>query len=239
MNVPNSDGPHPVLILNHGYIDPAIYTLGRGLKREQDYFARRGYVVIHPDYRNHAFSSDVGNNGIGLRFGYTEDVVNLVKAVEESEFDFLDSENIGMLGHSMGGGITSNIMVALPDLVDAVVLYAPVSADYRDNFDKWTRGDRMGDLILDKYGDFEENPDFWDGVSPINYLDRLEVPVLLQQGTADESTPKEWADKLAAAADLIDADIQYEVYEGGRHEFIAYWQDFMTSNLEFFDSHLK
>jgi hypothetical protein len=28
------------VILNHGYIDPAIYTNGRGLKREQDYLAR-------------------------------------------------------------------------------------------------------------------------------------------------------------------------------------------------------
>ena len=25
MNVPNADGPHPVIIALHGYIDPAIY----------------------------------------------------------------------------------------------------------------------------------------------------------------------------------------------------------------------
>ena len=39
MNIPKGDGKFPLVILNHGYIDPAIYTVGRGLKREQDYFA--------------------------------------------------------------------------------------------------------------------------------------------------------------------------------------------------------
>src|SRR5262245_23015151 len=35
MNVPDGNGPFPVVILNHGYIDPAIYTNGRGLAGEQ------------------------------------------------------------------------------------------------------------------------------------------------------------------------------------------------------------
>jgi dienelactone hydrolase len=49
MNVPNGDGPFPALVLNHGYIDPDVYTNGRGLRREQDYLARHGYVVLHTD----------------------------------------------------------------------------------------------------------------------------------------------------------------------------------------------
>src|SRR3990172_6702033 len=35
MNVPKGGGPFPVIITNHGYIDPDVYTNGRGLKREQ------------------------------------------------------------------------------------------------------------------------------------------------------------------------------------------------------------
>ena len=30
MNVPKGNGPFPVIITNHGFIDPRIYTLGRG-----------------------------------------------------------------------------------------------------------------------------------------------------------------------------------------------------------------
>ena len=54
MNAPLSpppDGGFPVLILNHGLIHPSIYSSGRGSKREQDFFARHGYITIHPDYR--------------------------------------------------------------------------------------------------------------------------------------------------------------------------------------------
>ena len=81
MNVPTGKGPFPALVLNHGYIDPAIYTNGRGLMREQDYLARRGYVVLHTDYRNHAQSDDDPTAELELRLGYTEDVINAVLAL--------------------------------------------------------------------------------------------------------------------------------------------------------------
>ena len=47
-------GRHPAVVLAHGYIDPAVYVSGQGMRREQDWLARAGYVVLHVDYRNHA-----------------------------------------------------------------------------------------------------------------------------------------------------------------------------------------
>src|SRR3989344_1177212 len=84
MNVPKGSpaGGFPVLILNHGHIDTAVYTNGRGLKREQDYLARRGYVVIHPDYRNHAQSDKDPEADVNFRLGYVEDVINAVYAMK-------------------------------------------------------------------------------------------------------------------------------------------------------------
>src|SRR5919108_4981459 len=128
MNVPAGRGPFPVVILNHGYIDPDIYTAGRGLAREQDYLARRGYVALHVDYRNHAQSDDDPNYELNLRLGYTEDVINAVYPVKESSLPYLDGDRVGMLGRSMGGGVTFNALVVQPELVKAAVVYAPVSA---------------------------------------------------------------------------------------------------------------
>ena len=136
MNVPKGQGPFPLLVLNHGHIDTAIYTNGRGLKREQDYLARRGYVVIHPDYRNHADSDNDPDTDNEFRLGYVEDVINAVFAARLSDLDFINGQRIGMLGHSMGGGVTINVLVVQPDLVDAAVLFAPVSADARDNYER-------------------------------------------------------------------------------------------------------
>jgi len=180
MNVPGGGGPFPVLILNHGYIDPAVYTNGRGLKREQDYLARQGYVVIHSDYRNHANSDKDPNVERGFRIAYAHDVGNLANAVRVSELPFLDKGNIGMLGHSMGGGIAQQLAVSRPGLVKAYVLFAPVSTDVRDNFEKWTRSrTEVAEDIIATYGTPTSSPDFWDSVSPYNYLDNITEPIML------------------------------------------------------------
>jgi len=240
MNVPKGDGPFPVLILNHGFIDPVVYTNGRGLKREQDYLAREGYVVIHPDYRNHADSTKVENIELNFRLGYVEDVINAVNAVHASDLDFFDKEHIGMLGHSMGGGIAQTIMVTHPDLVDAFVLFAPVSSDYVDSFRKWveTRGD-VADEIKARHGAPEETPDFWAGISPATYFENVLSPIMLHHGTNDESVPIEWSSRSVSLLEALDKDIVYHVYEGEKHEFINQWPLVMRRTVEFLDQYLK
>ena len=245
MNVPKGSGPFPVIITNHGYIDPAIYTNGRGLKREQDYIASRGYVVIHPDYRNHAESDDDPDYELSLRLGYTEDVINLISAIKEAKLDYMDTGKIGMLGHSMGGGVTQNTLVVKPDLVQAAVLFAPVSSDYTDNFNKWTRGDsdnnrrELADKIISLYGSPTSSPEFWANVSSRTFFDKIQTPILLHHGTADESVPIEWSEESVQALTDLNKDITFYVYEGEPHEFAAAWPLVMQRTVEFFDQHLK
>jgi dipeptidyl aminopeptidase/acylaminoacyl peptidase len=241
MNLPKGGGPFPVLILNHGYINPKYYTVGRGLKREQDYFASRGYIVIHPDYRNHGLSDKDSRSERNFRLGYVEDVINLVLAVRNSKKKYFDKNNIGMLGHSLGGGICLNIMTTKPDLVKAYVLYAPVSADYYDNFNRWIKRGRpeIAQKIIDQHGTPASNPKFWKELSAINYLGNIKAPIMLHHGTADRSVPVEWSDKLAKAVTAEGKSLTYYRYPGGKHEFIKYWPAVMQRTIRFFDKYLK
>lgn len=239
MNVPKGKGPFPVLILNHGYIPPKMYTNGRGLKREQDYLAKHGYVVIHPDYRNHADSDKDTTNGVRFRLGYVEDVINAVVAVKNSDYKFFDKERIGMFGHSMGGGICLNVMVAQPKLVKAFVLFGSVSADVRDNFYRWSVRSSEGDSIIRQYGRPEENPDFWNRISPMTYLNAVEAPIMIHHGTSDESCPLEWSQKLTDSLKIRQKDVTFYEYPKEPHEFINAWPLVMQRTAAFFDQHLK
>lgn len=239
-NIPVGPGPFPVLLLNHGYIDPEIYTNGRGLKREQDYLARRGYAVFHSDYRNHAQSDNDPDNDIRVRLGYTEDVINLAYALRAGKLPNLDTERMGMLGHSMGGGIALNTLVVQPELVDAVVLFAPVSANYERNYERWTRRDsEMGRKIIERYGTPEANPGFWNGISAKNYFDRIVTPIQNHHGTVDESVELKWSDELALWLKDAGKALDYHVYPGEPHEFTVAWSLVMRRTVEFFDQYLK
>jgi dipeptidyl aminopeptidase/acylaminoacyl peptidase len=239
MNVPTGTGPFPVLILNHGYIDPAIYTNGRGLKREQDYLARQGFVVVHPDYRNHAASDKDEAAELRLRLGYVEDVIAAIEAVRAAGLPYIDGEHIGMLGHSMGGGVAQTIMVTHPELVDAVVLFAPVSADIRDNFNKWIKSrPEVAQRIIALYGSPESHPEFWDNISPLTFLDDVRAPIMLHHGTADESVPIEWSQRTAAALEKEGKDITFYTYPGEPHEFATAWPRVMERTATFFKEHL-
>jgi dipeptidyl aminopeptidase/acylaminoacyl peptidase len=224
MNVPRGRGPFPVIVLAHGYIDPDVYWSGQGFRREQDALARNGYVALHVDYRNHAGSTDDPDNDLRMRLGYAEDVLNAAVAVRASDLPFLDGSRIGILGRSMGGSVTFNALVARPGVFDAAVVYASTSTRAVDNFNRWQRDDdSLRRAIFRKHGSPSRNPEFWDGISAINYVDRITEPVLMFHGTKDESCPIAWARRTHRA--LVDAgvDVRLVEYPGARHYMYGEW----------------
>jgi dipeptidyl aminopeptidase/acylaminoacyl peptidase len=242
LDVPTGHGPFPALVLAHGHIDPAIYVNGQGMRREQDWFARAGYVVLHTDYRNHAESDDDPAAERRLRLGYTTDVVNAVHALRRTTKVPIDDDRVGLVGRSMGGGVVYNVLVAQPGLVDAAVVYAPVSSRTEDNFNRWIRDapgrSALSDEILRRYGEPREAPRFWREVSPRTYFDRVTEPVLIHHGTADESCPIRWSRATLRAMRRAGVDVKMYTYPGEPHAFIADWPLSMRRTTAFLDRRL-
>lgn len=242
MNVPNRPGKHPVLVLAHGYRAPADYESGSGLVREQSYLADSGFVVLHTDYRNYGGSDREGDDVVTRPLGYPEDLVNAVLALKRADLPFADTSRIGIFGRSMGGGATLNALVAVPGLVDAAVLYSPVSSDAGDNFDRWVRGDDdrrdLNHRVVDTYGAPEDNPRFWREASAVNYLAGVDVPVQIHHGTADATCPARWSEATAQALRRAGKDVQLFEYPGEQHRFDDAWPTLMRRTVDFFDTRL-
>jgi dipeptidyl aminopeptidase/acylaminoacyl peptidase len=243
MNVPSGRGPFPVLVLNHGYIEPAEYVTGQGLAREQDWLARRGYVVLHTDYRNHARSDTDPNVDYELRLPYAVDVVNAVRAIRRSELPYLDGDRIGLLGRSMGGNVTLNALVARPRMVDAAVVYASTSSLAADNWRQFYRGDgdrsRVNARMARTYGLPGQSPRFWRAASPRPYFERVRAPVLLHHGTADDTCPIRWSRATLQALRRAGNQARLSTYRGEGHTMYAQWGRSMRRTTAFFGRHLR
>jgi dipeptidyl aminopeptidase/acylaminoacyl peptidase len=236
LNIPRGRGPFPALVLAHGYIDPAIYQNGQGMRRELDRFGSSGFVTLHVDYRNHAGSDDDPTAERDLRLGYTEDVINAVHALRRWDGP-VDDERVGLVGRSMGGGVVYNVLAVQPGLVDAAVVFAPVSSNTVDNFERWIRPDPsrsgLAARILRRYGEPRDNVEFWRNVSPRTFFDRITEPLLIHHGTSDDSCPIRWSRRTAASMERAGVDVTLRVYQGEEHAFGPQWPLSMDRTIGF------
>ena len=244
MHVPDGKGPFPVIVLNHGYIDPDLYRPGQGMPREQDYLARQGYVVLHTDYRGHATGEAYNNDksDYALRLPYSVDTINAVYAVKRSGLDFLDGDRVGWLGRSMGGAVTLTALAAKPGLVDAAVVYASTSSLAADNWRQFSSDaeDQATNRRIERtYGLPNENPRFWRGASARPYFGRITEPVLFQHGNQDDTCPISWTRESIRALRAAGKDVSYYFYPQEGHTFEEEFSRSIRRTRAFFDRELS
>ena len=236
---PSGTGPFPAVVLLHGYIDPDAYRPGQGMAREQDRLARRGFVVLHVDYRGHA-GSDTPSDPYDMesRLGYARDAIHAVLAVQQEPY--VDPEKVAMMGRSMGGAVTLNALVAQPGLVKAAVIYAGVSSIYNENLEHFTRPNRPDRLrrFHQKFGTPAEAPDFYAGLSARTYVDRITEPILMHHGAVDASCPPRWANATQKALSEAGVESQLLTYDGEGHVFYSQWSKSMDRSIAFLRKHL-
>ena len=234
--IPKGKGPFPGVVLGHGYIDTKINKNGQGMRREQDYLASRGFIVLHTDYRNHSFGDNDPDSQLKFRMDYSTDVINAGLALRNSKIRTLDKRKIAYMGRSMGGGIGFNVAVAksAEGIFSSFVLFAPTSANYVENFNKWGRGNPERANPLVKFvGLPEENPSFWASLSPENYWSQVSSPIMIHHGDKDESCPIRWARAAVKGLKASEKDVTLHIYRGEGHNLMAGWGKAMARSIDF------
>lgn len=236
VDIPTGEGPFPVIIVNHGYGPPESYYPGYDSAALANALARSGYITIMPDFRGYG-GSDPGPNP--FRIGYAIDVLNLIPQVES--LPGAAPGQVGVIGHSMGGGV-SNWPMVIGDEVDAIVLYAAMNGDigvsWRHIRENW-RVDEM-DALASYYGTPESNPAGYAAASPTSYLHLIRVPVALHHSTDDDQVPYQWSVDLASRLQAAGKDATLYTYEGAGHTFQGEaFNTLIVRIVTFFDRHVR
>ena len=236
-DIPNDEGPHPVVIALHGYIDPALYNTLDYTTLYADAIATAGYVVLHPNLRGYA-PSDSGENF--FRVGMAIDVLNLIALVQSQSggTDPLRTampDRIGLWGHSMGGGITTRVLTVTDD-VRAAVLYAAMSGDERKNHEaiyQWS-GQTRG------LEELNVPADALSRISPMYFFQNITAAVSIHHGTADATVPLDWSVQTCDQLTSLGKNVQCVYYQDMPHTFHGSGnEEFIQNTVQFFNQNLK
>lgn len=249
LTVPNGTPPangFPAIIFNHGYIPPAQYRTTERYVAYTDAFSRNGYILLRPDYRGHGDSEGSPTGAYGSN-GYTIDVLNALSSLKK--YPGVNTQKIGMWGHSMGGFITLRAMVVNKD-IKAGVIWAGVVASYQDLFERWrrrsvpsttpsTRGGSWRQTLSARFGEPSANPTFWNSLSANSFLKDVSGPIQLHHGAADTSVPVEFSETLEKQMQEAGKTVELYTYPGDDHNIASNFSVAAKRSVEFFDKYLK
>ena len=237
-NVPQGIGPFPVLIVLHGYVHIDEYETLDYTTDAADRLTEAGYIVFHPNLRNHP-PSDPGDNL--FRVGMTVDVLNLIalikaKAMPPEILLTVASDQIGLWGHSMGGNIVLRVLTVSSD-VKAAVLYASMSGDELKN-SALLAAINPGDQQLQT--ERVTSPALLQRISPMYFYEGITTPLQLYHGTNDLIVPVAWAQETCSLLSSAGVTIQCTYYPDENHTFRRRVADeFYAAQLEFYKTYLS
>jgi dipeptidyl aminopeptidase/acylaminoacyl peptidase len=194
--LPPGDGPFPVIIHVHG--GPENQYRPRFNSNFQMWIDQLGAAVIAPNIR--------GSLGYGPRYITLDDAYNREASVRDigALLDWielqpqLDKNRVAIMGASYGGYIALASAVHYSDRLRAAVDRVGISnfVTFLENTQDYRR-----ELRRVEYGD-ERDPEmraFLETISPLNNVDKIKIPLFIQQGSNDPKVPKSESDQMVAA----------------------------------------
>lgn len=200
-------------------------------------FASRDYAVLQVNFR--------GSGGYGPAFervGYRkwgtlmqDDLTDAVRwAIAQG---IADPGRVCIMGGSYGGYAALMSPVREPDLYRCAIGVAGVYDLVSMSEDTDVAESRFGRMFLQRIlGDeaqMREN-------SPVTYIERLKVPVLIAHGTEDRRAPFSQARILRKAMEAHGKPYEWVEYKGEAHGFYkeANAEDFLEKCIAFLDKHI-
>lgn len=241
LTVPTSEKPaggFPVILFNHGYIQPSQYRTAERYEAYVDAFARNGYIVLKSDYRGHGNSEGTAEGG-HTSPAYTIDVLNALSSIKK--YENANPQKIGMWGHSMGGSIVLRAMELTND-IKAGVIWAGTVGPINNSSGRSQGGGTMrhgAGRLEQQFGTPETNPKFWSEIEPLNYLKDITAPIQLQHGTADEEVDPQVSADLNQKLKDSGKSVEYFTYESDNHNLSNNLMTALNLDVEFFDKYLK
>lgn len=200
----------PVIIMVRGYAEPEQYYPGFGTKNAAAIFARNGYVTLAPNFFNFGGSDPEPENSWEARFIKPINIIELIKTIQQNPEIFLElaedesnveqyntiklnSEKIGLWGHSNGGQISISVLEILSEPIPATI-WAPVTAPFPYSILFFTRTSTdEGKEARAWLAKFEQEYDVFD-FSITQHLDKLSGPLQIHHGGLDKDALLEWSD---------------------------------------------
>ena len=212
---------YPAVVLCHGGQDGVEFAT-RGWARE---LARRGYVVVLPQFRGQ------GGSGGHFDFGRAEVDDALAALRYAGSLGYVDGGRVALVGYSLGGLVAIKALVRSPEVKAAVFVSA--LSDPVDYFEC-----RVADKIKDSPEQLARHRAYSEERAVIIPQGCVKVPVLILHGEDDRTVgvgqSRRLYDKLKGAG----ADVTLRTYPNIGHETM--WYDApRRDTIEFLDMRVK
>lgn len=235
----DTNKPAPTVVMVHG--GPQIRDQW-GWNADVQLLAAHGYVVLQPQFRGssgfgrHFLEAGYGQWGLAMQDDITAGVEYLIQA------GIADPARICIYGSSYGGFAALSGLVKTPTLYRCGVSFAGVS-DLEYMFAD--SSDRVHNKVTRQYmrshiGDPELNKEQFEQVSPLLHADRIEAPVLLMHGDADERVPISHMEKMQRALERNHKHVEALTFKDEGHglQYLKNLHKFYDTLFAFLDKHL-
>ena len=209
LTVPNGEPPFPLIVMPHG--GPFV-TETVSYDKWAQLLANNGYMVLQPQYRGsfnyglefqQAAFADVSQGGRAMQDDKDDGALHLI------EEGLVDRDRVAMFGWSYGGYAALVAASRTPQVYQCVVAGAAVSdPTMQVNYIRWSMRGAPSEQWID----------YWDNaVSPLDEVEKVNVPMLIVHGDVDQRVPIDHAKKYLKLLDKHEKPYDYLELPGADH----------------------